>query len=188
MTRQKKSRKVGQIGVRKQESRPADTKSPRRKKAPKGQQSGTRNSLLDENVKVTTASGDIKRKDSKVGSKKPIPLIKKEVAPVPKQPQLDPSKAVPSAKLQKVKEVAIDPQVELESIESDERLIELADRVESGDLLQGKDAKYFNKMMDRHSELLDILGIEVEAEEDESNDPLTSLEGDQWNDLLNDKE
>ena len=49
MTRLKKSRKSGPIGVRKQETRPADTKSDvRKKKKPKGQKSGNRNSFLVE--------------------------------------------------------------------------------------------------------------------------------------------
>lgn len=184
MTRRKKSRKVGQIGIRKQETRPADTKSPRKKKAPKGQQSGNRNSLLDENLKSPVSSGDSKKKDPRVGSKKPISLVKTETQPKPVKPKLDPNKAVPSVKLEKVNEPIIDPQQELERIESDERLIELAERAENGELLTGKDAKYFNKMMDRHAELLEELGIE----EDDDHDPLESLEGDQWDDLLTDKE
>lgn len=185
MTRQKKSRKVGQIGVRKQESRPADTKSPRKRKAPKGQQSGNRNSLVDDKVTSSTVSSDSSKKDPRVGSKKPISLIKKPSEPKPEKPKLDPSKAVPAAKLEKVKE-QIDPKVELDTIESDARLIELAQRVENGELITGKDAKYFNKMMDRHAELLDILGLDDEPEEA---DPLEALdEADQWDDLLTNKD
>ncbi|QTH63259.1 GTPase-activating protein [Psychrosphaera ytuae] len=184
MTRRKKSRKVGQIGVRKQETRPADTKSPRKKKAPKGQQSGNRNSLVEDNAKNPAGSAESTKKDPRVGSKKPISLIKTETQPKPVKPKLDPKKAVPTVKLEKVNEPQIDPQQELERIESDERLIELAERAENGELLTGKDAKYFNKMMDRHAELLEELGIETEEE----SDPLDSLDGDQWNDLLTDKD
>ena len=53
MTRQKKSRKIGSIGTRKQETRPADTKQPRKPKKPKGQPSGNRNSLIVEKVVST---------------------------------------------------------------------------------------------------------------------------------------
>lgn len=185
MTRRKKSRKVGQIGVRKQETRPSDTKTPRKKKAPKGQQSGNRNSLVDDKVKSTTTGAGSTKKDPRIGSKKAISLVKAEPVPKPQKPKLDPNKAVPAAKLEKVKE-QIDPQVELNNIESDERLIDLAERVENGELITGKDAKYFNKMMDRHAELLEILGLEETSEEP---DPLSALDdADQWDDLLNDKD
>lgn len=178
MTRKKKSRKIGQIGVRKLDTRP-EKKTPnvRKKKAPKGQKSGARNSLLEENGKVITNADGTVKKDPKLGSKKKIELVKSPVAEQPKETKA-PINKTPDVKLTKVTQQQLSPEQELEALENDEMLIELAERVEAGDLLTGKDAKYFNKNMARYDELCELLGIE---EEDEDADPLGS---DQWDDLL----
>lgn len=176
MTRKKKSRKIGQIGVRKQDTRP-ENKTPnlRKKKAPKGQKSGSRNSLMEESTLVTSSTQTAK-KDPKLGSKKKIELTKsvKQEAPVKKPVQND---RKPEVKLTKVVQPELTPEQELEALENDEMLIDLAERVEDGELLTGKDAKYFNKHMARYDELCELLGIEEEDEDD----PLGS---DQWDDLL----
>jgi len=179
MTRLKKSRKSGPIGVRKQETRPADTKSDvRKKKKPKGQKSGNRNSFLVEK-KEKLENGTSAKKDSKLGSKKKISLTpqKETVA----KPEPVHSNHKPKVNLEKVAKVTIAPEVELEQIESDPKLIALVERVEDGELLTGKDAKFFNKQMARHQELLDELGIE---DEEENDDPLAQLGGDEWDDFL----
>lgn len=178
MTRKKKSRKIGQIGVRKQDARP-EKQSPniRKKKAPKGQKSGTRNSLLEENSVLSDGTAGSAKKDPKLGSKKKIELVKSVVADKPKKakPQIDKK---PEVKLTKVAQQQIAPEQELEALENDEMLIDLAERVEAGELLTGKDAKYFNKNMARYDELCELLGIE---DEEDDTDPLGS---DQWDDLL----
>lgn len=189
MTRQKKSRKIGQIGVRKLDARPENTKDKRIKKVRKGQKSGSRNSLIEENKVTTSTNSSSKKVDTKVGSKKPISLIVEEKAPLvepqqPQQPQVQ-----PSVKLKKVDNTQISPEKELEQIEGDERLVELVERVEGGELLKGKDAKYFNAKMARHAELLEILGIDdSEEEENEELDQLSgNFDADQWDDLLNEE-
>jgi ribosome assembly protein YihI (activator of Der GTPase) len=179
MTRKKKSRKIGQIGVRKQDARPEkSTPNIRKKKAPKGQKSGTRNSMMEENAAVTSNTSQVK-KDPKVGSKKKIELVK-TTTPEPKKPVHKPNKA-PEVKLTKVQADVLSPEQEFAELENDARLIDLAERTEAGELLTGKDAKYFNKNMARYDELCEILGIEFD-EEDEHDD----LGGDQWDDLLKD--
>lgn len=178
MTRKKKSRKIGQIGVRKQDARPEkNTPNVRKKKAPKGQKSGNRNSLLEENGALSADASGSAKKDPKLGSKKKIELVKSTVVDKPKEakPQVDKK---PEVKLTKVAQQQVSPEQELAALENDEVLLDLAERVEAGELLTGKDAKYFNKNMARYDELCEILG--VENEEDDT-DPLDS---DQWDDLL----
>jgi len=175
MTRKKKSRKIGQIGVRKQDDRP-EKKSPsiRKKKSPKGQKSGTRNSLMEEKLVTHSASGGVK-KDPKLGSKKKIEL-KRTVTEQVTKPVAPANIKQPEVKLTKVVQNQISPEEELANLENDEMLIDLAERVEAGELLTGKEAKYFNKNMARYDELCEQLGIEEEEQ-----DPLGS---DQWDDLL----
>lgn len=185
MTRQKKSRKVAEIRVKSKDTRSEKPTQNRRKKTPKGQKSGTRNSLVEES-KVHIA-GTTTKKDPKHGSKKPIPLtgeVKKDLV----EKEIKHSTNQPSAKLNKAKMDVIPPDVELTDIESDEVLIGLVERVEDGELLTGKEAKYFNKLMDRHAELLKILGVEDdESDFDEDVDPIEGLKSNQWDDLLDDK-
>lgn len=178
MTRKKKSRKIGQIGVRKQDARP-EKQSPniRKKKAPKGQKSGTRNSLLEENSVLSAGTSGTVKKDPKLGSKKKIELVKSVVADKPKETKPQVNKT-PEVKLKKVVQQQVSPEQELAALESDEMLIDLAERVEAGEVLTGKDAKYFNKNMARYDELCELLGIE---DEEDDTDPLGS---DQWDDLL----
>lgn len=180
MTRQKKSRKSGPIGVRKQDLRPKqEDKSPRKKKAPKGQKPGTRNAVdVLTNESASTNTSQVKR-DKKVGSKKPIPLTvsetKVEQKPIPAKSNLK-----PAVTLEKVKAESLTPEQELQQLENDQLLIELAERVEQGELLTGKDAKYFNKHMDRYEELAEQLGIEDDEEDDSEMD----FDANQWDDLI----
>lgn len=182
MTRQKKSRKVGQIGIRKQDARPEAAKPhTKKKKTPKGQKSGNRNSLVIETTSSNSPSTSAK-KDPKLGSKKVIPLVVAEHEIVEQKPQPIVHKE-PEVKLAKVRPVETTPEQELAALENDQILIALAERVESGEILSGKEAKYFNKNMTRFDELLDILGIEDDID-DEQPDPIEKLGADQWDDLL----
>ena len=180
MTRKKKSRKIGQIGVRKQDARPEkNTPNLRKKKAPKGQKSGSRNSLMEEKTLVTNGTS-LGKKDPKHGSKKKIELVK-TTTQEPKKSVHNTNKA-PEVKLTKVQQNVLSPEQEFAELENDARLIDLAERTEAGELLTGKDAKYFNKNMARYDELCEILGIEFDEEDDEQD----NLGGDQWDDLLKD--
>jgi ribosome assembly protein YihI (activator of Der GTPase) len=185
MTRKKKSRTSGQIGIRHKPSaearqereRPVETK-----KKGAGLKPGSRNSAQ---IEKTSESGN-KNKDPRHGSKTPIPLV----ATVAEQKLVAPQ-TQPKALLAKVKPVEVSPQVELEQIEQDEKLQSLLERVEEGEILTGKDAKYFNAKTARHAELLTLLGLDVEDEDEEENqeseelDPLSKLEQVDWRkDLL----
>ena len=185
MTRQKKSRKIGQIGTRKQDARPTEPTSTRRKKAPKGQKSGHRNSLIEETTNSSVAKATSEKKDPKLGSKKKIDLVKQPQ--VDTKPKVEPkhSSSQPKVKLEKVTPQALAPEQELAELESDTRLIELAERADRGELLTGKDAKYFNQKMNRYDELVALLGLETDepAIDQSELDPLEQLAADQWNDL-----
>jgi ribosome assembly protein YihI (activator of Der GTPase) len=186
MTRQKNSRKVAEIRVRSKETRDEKPTENRRKKTPKGQKAGTRNSLVEE--QKTAITGSNIKKDPKHGSKKPISLTGSPVKEVIEK-EISHSTSKPAGKLSKAKVASIPPDVELTDIESDEVLIALVERVEDGELLAGKEAKYFNKLMDRHAELLRILGVEDEEENDfeDEIDPVEGLKSDQWDDLLDEE-
>lgn len=89
----------------------------------------------------------------------------------------------PQAQLHNAAEV-LTPEQELEQLENDERLMSLLERHEQGELLTGKDAKYFNRGIARHQELCELLGIDDEFEEGdmEEDDPLDQFMS---NDLAN---
>lgn len=183
MTRKKKSRTAGQLGIRHKPSaearqereRPVETK-----KKGAGLKAGSRNSAQ---IEKTTESGN-KNKDPRHGSKTPISLV----ATVAEQKLVAPQ-TEPKALLAKVKPVELPPQVELDQIEQDEKLQSLLERIEQGEILTGKDAKYFNAKTARHAELLTILGLDLEDDEAEDEpeelDPLSKLEQVDWRkDLL----
>lgn len=188
MTRRKKSRKIGQIGTRKQDARPEKPDSGRTKKTPKGQKSGSRNSQLLKTEPTQTSASPVKG-NKKLGSKKPIPLVvdkkdnKQTETTVPKEHKQ------PTITLTKANEPVLTPEQELLSIEQDPTLIELVERVEAGEVLTGKDAKYFNKYINRHEELMAELGldeedVDVDVDVDEHAEQDKMLNANQWDDLL----
>jgi hypothetical protein len=181
MTRIKKSRKVGKIGVRKQDARPAKESSERKKKAPKGQRSGSRNSLLEVKPVSSGENASSAKTDPRKGSKKPIALSIAEQTKV-KSPEHQAQVTLKKVKMQ------LSPEQELAEIENDERLIALAERVEAGELLSGKEAKFFNKMMDRHAALMAELGLEFEDDDLTDEQDFDSFGADQWDDLLQERD
>lgn len=164
MSRQKKSRKPSPLApkqkprLKKSELDAQDKKV----KKPKGRKPGSRNNPLTKpSSKKTVATNN----DPRHGSKKPIALD-----PVVAEPVVTPD-FKPQVKLKKVSQQSeLTPEQELEQIENDQRLNELLDRSESGEVLTGKDAKYFNAKTARHSELMDILGLEYGDDEDDWDD------------------
>lgn len=187
MTRIKKSRTSGQIGIRhkpatearQERDRPVETK-----KKGAGLKSGSRNSQV---IAAEQNSAGNKNKDPRHGSKKPIALV----LDANEQKLLQkPANIQPKAQLAKAKPVEIAPEQELAALEQDEKLLDFVERVENGEILTGKDAKYFNTKTARHAELIEQLGLdedyaEEDAEEDAELDPLSKLEQTDWRkDLL----
>lgn len=185
MTRIKKSRTSGQIGIRnkpKSEARQERDRPEESKKKGAGLKSGSRNAVLLS--KDHAVQQKQKNKDPRHGSKKPIELV---LSPAEEKLMLPTTQ--PKAQLAKVRPVALAPADELAQLEQDERLLALVDRVEQGEILTGKDAKYFNSKTARHAELLSMLGLDdADAELDDADasqpddpiDPMARFEQTDW--------
>ncbi|MCF2828831.1 MULTISPECIES: Der GTPase-activating protein YihI [unclassified Pseudoalteromonas] len=164
MTRKKKTRKVAANGtprLSKEKLQALRALKEQRSKKTKGKKPGSRNApeiLVKEQSNTTT------NKDPRVGSKKPISLVA-EPQPTKSNTQPEMKRHLqPQVKLTTAVET-LTPEQELEQLENDERLMALLERHERGELLTGKDAKYFNRGIARHQELCEILGIDDEFEE-----------------------
>lgn len=163
MTRKKKSRKVinnGTARLSKDKLRELRAmKEQRSKKKKKGAEPGNRNSQL---LKVEgSESSESGKTDKRVGSKKPVSLTPQ--APKQSKPESKPRRNLqPQVTLHQAHEPELSPQQELAQIEADERLLALIERHDQGEVLTGKDAKYFNAKVARHEQLCEILGIDDE--------------------------
>lgn len=175
MTRIKKTRTSGPLGTR---HRPADearqdrTRAPETKKKGAGLKSGSRHSPSAEDKQQHSGKGS---KDPRHGSKKPVALV---VTEAEQKLMAQPKQFKPLVQLSKAKEPEMPPEQELALLENDEKLLELLDQVDKGEILTGKDAKYFNAKTARHAELVTLLGLDQENEEDQ--DPLAKLERTDW--------
>ncbi|TMP44095.1 GTPase-activating protein [Pseudoalteromonas citrea] len=177
MTREKKNRKVapsnGPARLSKDKLRELRAIKEQRTKKHKGAKPGSRNA---QEAKIETPSSEAnKNRDKRIGSKKPIALTSEHVKPAIEEPKLQRHLA-PQVELKKVKDT-LTPEQELNQLENDERLMALLDRHERGELLTGKDAKFFNRSIARHQQLCEMLGIDDEFEEQEviEDDPLSSF-------------
>jgi ribosome assembly protein YihI (activator of Der GTPase) len=162
MSRTKKSRKIpsnGPVRLSQDKLKEMRALKEQRVKKTKGAKPGSRNApdlLSPEDNKSTTGV-----KDKRVGSKKAVPLI----APVA-QPKVEMKRNLqPIVELKKASLPELTPEQELEALENDERLLKLVERHESGEMLTGKDAKYFNSRIARHQKLCELLGIEDDDDE-----------------------
>jgi ribosome assembly protein YihI (activator of Der GTPase) len=143
MARQKKSRKVGKIGISKT---PSNVRKPTEKRVKKhlGKPAGSRNN------EALTVQQDLKKvnKDPRHGSKKPINLIVSSI----------------EQKLASKKVKYFSPTQELEAIEKDERLSLLLDNIDLGKKVAREDQHYVDQTLARHKVLCDMLGLTDEPE------------------------
>jgi ribosome assembly protein YihI (activator of Der GTPase) len=146
MARQKKSRKVGKIGITKT---PSNVRKPTEKRAKKhlGKPAGSRNN------EALTVKQDLKKvnKDPRHGSKKPVSLI------VDTKEQ----------KLASKKVKYFSPAQELAAIEQDPRLATLLDKIDLGKKIAREDQQYVDLTLARHKILCDMLGLKDESEKPE---------------------
>jgi ribosome assembly protein YihI (activator of Der GTPase) len=154
MTRQKKTRKVGKIGVSKTSSN-VRTSTEKRVKKPLGKPAGSRNSET-----LNTGNPEAKRinKDPRHGSKKPISLV------------VDKSPVKATAK----KETFFSPAQELAAIEKDQRLATLLEKVDAGKAIAKDDQQYLDRTLARHKVLCNLLGLT----DDEDNTDETTEQSD----------
>ena len=155
MARQKKSRKVGKIGISKT---PSNVRKPTEKRVKKhlGKPAGTRNN------EALIVKQDAKKvnKDPRHGSKKPVSLFAET-----KQQKT-------AAK--KVKYFS--PTQELEAIEQNPRFADLLDKIDLGKKIAGEDQHFVDQTLARHKVLCDILGLTDEPEKPkESSEQQTDL-------------
>ncbi|PAJ72698.1 GTPase-activating protein [Pseudoalteromonas sp. NBT06-2] len=169
MSREKKSRKgpsqsTGKMRLSKEKLQEERALKNYRPKKQNGNKAGTRNAI-DENANSNTTNQNIK-KPKGMGSKKPIDLTPDNKPTVVSKVKPDMNRDLkPTAELKKAPVVSLSPEQELEHLENDQKLLDLIDRHEAGELLTGKDAKYFNTKVERHQVLCELLGLNNEEDE-----------------------
>jgi len=167
MSRKKKSRKIpsnGPVRLSQDKLKEMRALKEQRVKKTKGAKPGSRNAPdLVEEQNQTSHSGS---RDKRIGSKKPVSLV-----PVAAEPKVEMKRNLkPVVELKKVVQPELTPEQELEELENDVRLLKLVERHEGGEMLNGKDAKYFNSRIARHQVLCKLLGLEDEDEFDDEDD------------------
>lgn len=105
-------------------------------------------------------SGQGKKHDPRIGSKKPIALVVGEEAPR----SVKPAKPIPPVASD---DARLTPEQELALLENDDRLDALLERLDNGETLSAADQKWVDNTLDRINALMDILGIEMDDDEDE---------------------
>jgi uncharacterized protein len=176
MSRTKKSRTAGnsepQFESRRKETstQSQEAREKKRKDKLKGNKAGNRNAI--ESKQGAEQSQRQAKNDKRIGSKKPIALTPNG-AP---EPTINSKKEQP-AKEKVIKSAAVDveskvtakvsPEKELTEIENDDRLNELLEQAENGEILSKADQTWLDKKMKRHQELMKQLGwIDEDGEED----------------------
>ncbi|MGL5992258.1 MAG: Der GTPase-activating protein YihI [Aeromonas sobria] len=97
-------------------------------------------------------------KDPRIGSRKPVVLV------------LDEKQKKPTTKPVKEKKLVMTPEQELASIENDDRLNDLLDRLDAGETLEAAEQAWVDQRVDRYQVLMDELGI-IDNDEDEDDLP-----------------
>lgn len=168
MTRKRKERSGGPIGIAKTDRPKRETntqaleaRKQKRLKKRKGLASGTRSG---EAPQKQNHKGGKKNNDPRVGSKKPVELV---AAPTPTaQPTF--------AKVKKEKPVKVEPikveltlEQELDQLENDARLSALLVRLDNDEALNAAEQSYVDERVERHQFLLAELGYDEEFDEEE---------------------
>lgn len=160
MTRVKKSRKVGKIGVSKTETTRKVKKTEFSKSTnTAGNKAGSRQQSASNNA---SGAHDKENQDVRVGSKKSIDLNKYQSPSAPTK--------VP------VKTDGTTPQQELDAIEQDSKLEQLLEKQDSNKLSSTEQA-YVSRMLKRHKELCEQLGVDMADEQTQhETDPFAQLD------------
>ena len=120
----------------------------------KGLKAGSRQQVEQPKSK----SGNSQSKDPRIGSRKPVVLVVDDKQKKPTAP-----KAV------KEKKLVMTPEQELASIENDDRLNDLLDRLDAGETLEAAEHAWVDLRVDRYQELMDELGI-IDNDDDEDDE------------------
>lgn len=131
----------------------------KREKKHRGNTSGSRANPVTESQKN---GSDGKNRDPRLGSKKPVALGSEGAT-------AKPARAAKAVKPQAEKKPRLTPQEELASLENDERLDTLLDRLESGESLSAEEQAWLDQTLDRIDVLMEQLGIALDDDvEDEA--------------------
>lgn len=145
-----------------QEDKNQEARDRKRDKKRRGHAAGSRANPV---TAQTSKSGAAKEKDPRIGSKKPVPLLKEGVAV-----------AKPIKKAPVEQKPLMEPADELAMLENDERLDSLLDRLESGEVLSAEDQAWLDQTLDRIDVLMEQLGIALDDEdEDEADEDMYRL-------------
>ena len=147
MSRKKKSRKTGLIGVRKSPDFKRVEKEKRIKKV-LGKPAGSRYSQPVSDKQPAKVKSN---NDPRLGSKKPVDLFGK--------PDLSENT--------KVKTRFFTPEQELDHIENDQKLSDLLAKLDAGKMLDAASQHYVDQKLKRHQQLCDMLGIKDVEDLDE---------------------
>ncbi|WP_421324175.1 Der GTPase-activating protein YihI [Aeromonas sp. 604176] len=120
----------------------------------KGLKAGSRQQVEQPKSK----SGNSQSKDPRIGSRKPVVLVVDDKQKKPTAP-----KAV------KEKTLVMTPKQELASIENDDRLNDLLDRLDAGETLEAAEQAWVDQRVDRYQDLMDELGI-IDNDDDEDDE------------------
>ncbi|WNC68529.1 Der GTPase-activating protein YihI [Thalassotalea nanhaiensis] len=185
MSRTKKSRKPGRAKtISEPRNKVIEEKEPRARKT-SGNKAGTRQQVA---FTKTTQTENVKDKDPRIGSKKPIDLG----APTTPVKQAKPKAKVVQQPIAPIKDVEVDTteiellEKELFAIEDNEELQILAARAEAGEELTENEAQTLSDSFDRYEELLEALGIETEDDDEEYEDEVSEDSEDKLWDKLDD--
>ena len=133
----------------------------------KGLKAGSRQAVEQETSGIKSGSGS---KDPRVGSRKPVALV---VEPAKKPVAAKPAKAVKTAEQiaeqiaeQQAKQLQLKLEQELATIENDERLNLLLDRLDDGLSVSADDEAWLDARLARHQELLVALGMDDDDDDD----------------------
>ncbi|WP_370259507.1 Der GTPase-activating protein YihI [Idiomarina sp.] len=148
MTRKKKTRKTGPLAPSKapKDKRQVENLT-RGKKKGKGQPAGKRHSEPKRDQQ--TGQNNDTQTDPRKGSKRKIDL-----GPV-----------VSTAAV-----AALTPQQALEQLQSDEKLQDLVERFEQGEVLSNDDQRYLDEQSERYEKLASQLGLDLDDDDDEWDD------------------
>ena len=179
MSRSKKSRKPGGAPTAKPKLSQKELATvEKRVRKHTGKKSGNRQ---QEAQPITDSKQNVSAKDPRLGSKKPIVLVKETTKkPIKKKktsPPITPVKVVEL--LDETTLIA-----EINAIEQDDRILAIVAMQEQELELTEQDVDYFNEKMARHQEICSLLGYEDEIEDDITVST-TSSEEDLWDKLDN---
>lgn len=161
MTRIKKTRKTGPVAARsvpKEDRKREPVETNKKPVKHKGLPPGSRFSGKANTNKAGPQSGS-EATDPRHGSKKPIALIMPGARAAAPHKQMKHAETVPVADLTPAEELAL--------LENDERLQDFLDALDEGAELHVEDQAWVDQQLARFQQLAEILGLDLEGDEDD---------------------